>query len=369
MRITLVISSLSAGGAERVMSSMANYWAGKRHEVSLITLAKKETDFYPLRQEVKRIDLDLESVSVNNFGAIRTNFYRIKALRHWIQSCRSEVIISFIDKMNCLTLVATLGLNLPVIVSERVDPRYHGIGRLWSSIRRVTYPTAAQVVVQTKAVADWASGFLNKKLVCTIPNPINIAQSKSVQRPGHLKHSIIAMGRLVPQKGFDLLLKAFAEVSKTHPEWSLSIVGHGPEFNGLQRLGKELGLKGNLFFLGAVADPFPFLRGADLFVLSSRFEGFPNVLLEAMACGIPVISTNCPSGPGDIIRPGIDGMLVPSEDIEELASAMDLLMSNETERQRLGARATEVTERFGLEKIMNMWEEVIKRVAGKDEFS
>jgi glycosyltransferase involved in cell wall biosynthesis len=194
-----------------------------------------------------------------------------------------------------------------------------------------------------------------------IPNPINPefnGSTKEARRRGS-GHTIVAMGRLVRQKGFDLLIEAFARCAGQHPEWSLVILGEGEERSNLESLISAMGLQDRVRLAGKVPQPSHILGQADLFVLSSRFEGFPNALMEAMACKLAVISTDCPNGPRDIVRDGVDGLLIPPDDVNALAKGMDRLMANPMERQRLGAGATEVVKRFSIEKIMSMWDELV----------
>jgi glycosyltransferase involved in cell wall biosynthesis len=170
------------------------------------------------------------------------------------------------------------------------------------------------------------------------------------------------MGRLAHQKGFDVLLRAFAACAARHRAWSLVILGEGDQRRMLEAQRAELGLSDRVKFPGWVPEPIRLLRQADLFVMSSRYEGLPLALLEAMACGLPAISTDCPTGPSEVIRHGENGWLVPVEDVDALAAALDRLMGDGEMRRRLALRATDVTKQFGAQRIMTLWMDLIERL-------
>jgi GalNAc-alpha-(1->4)-GalNAc-alpha-(1->3)-diNAcBac-PP-undecaprenol alpha-1,4-N-acetyl-D-galactosaminyltransferase len=363
MRCTLIIHSLNAGGAERVISNMANYWAAHGWEINLLTFEEdRKKPFYNLDSQISHIPLGIAGYSPNPIMGIWNNLTRIQALRTAIINSKPNVVISFMHKTNEIVLLATRWLNVPVIVSERIDPVRHSTGKIWEQLRQWTYPLADRIVVQTKRAGDYFSPKLQKR-ICVISNPVLLPpDAKELSDKLLSQRSLIAMGRLVPQKGFDILLEALAKLKDRYPEWTLTILGEGELRPQLESLRNKLGLGDRVHLVGRVKNPHVFLKQADIFIMSSRFEGFPNALCEAMACGLPVISTDCPNGPREIIRDGVDGILVPNEDVPELVTAMERLMYDEKERQSLGDRAKEVTERFGLEKVMSIWESLINEV-------
>lgn len=363
MRCTLIIHSLTSGGAERVISTMANYWAAKGWQINLLTFDDgTEPPFYDLDAQISHIHLGIARYSANPIIGLWNNLTRIQGLRTAIINSKPNVVISFMHKTNEIVLLATRGLNLPVIVSERNDPARPTISKVWTKLRQWTYPFADRIVVQTKRAGNYFSSKLQERII-VIPNPVLLPlDEKEVANKLLGECSLIAIGRLVPQKGFDLLLEAMAKLKDRYPEWTLTILGEGELRAQLECLCNELGIGDRVHLLGRVKNPYEFLKQADIFIMSSRFEGFPNALCEAMAYGLAVISTDCPNGPREIIRDGVDGKLVPNEDVSALATAMERLMSDRKERQSLGARAKEVTQRFGLEKVMALWESLISEV-------
>ena len=357
MRITLVIFALVAGGAERVMAAMANYWAEKGWTVNLLTLdSGKVPPFYPLHPAVCHRSLALAGISTSPVQGLLNNFQRIRKLRAAIRATGPDAVISLMSETNVLTLLATAGLGVPVLVQEQNDPSQQGLSRTWDTLRHRTYPRATHVVLLTARSLGYFSPRVQQR-ARIIPNPAMVKMPPRLANPGHDHgRTMIAMGRLVPQKGFDLLLQAFARIADRHPDWSIEILGDGPLRGELEALTEALGLRARVRLPGITQEPHGKLRRADLFVMSSRHEGFPLSLCEAMACGLPAISFDCPTGPAEIIRDGIDGVLVPPENVGALSEAMDRLMSDAPRREALAARAPEVLARFGLEKIMGLWE-------------
>ncbi len=358
--IALVISSLDGGGAERVLSELANDWATAGRIVTLITLGPAGADRYPLHAAVRRIGLGLTATSADARAALRHNWERIRRLRATLKDATPDLILSFMDTTNVLTILASTGLEIPVVVSERIDPRYQSIGTAWDGLRRLLYRRAAALVVQSGSVRDWARRLMPDRAIRVIPNPVRPAPARNgaSQPAANSPPRIVAMGRLTHQKGFDVLLRAFAKCVTAYPEWKLTILGEGVERARLELLTTTLGLAGRVDFLGHVTNPHRYLAEADLFVLPSRYEGFPNALLEAMALGVPVIAADCPSGPREIVRTGIDGLLVPPDDVPALHLALTSLMADTAARQRLGARAMEVSERFSADKIRALWDQL-----------
>jgi glycosyltransferase involved in cell wall biosynthesis len=358
MRIVLVIASLTSGGAERVLTTLANHWASGGRDVTLLTLDDgSDPPFYSLHPGV--VHRSLGSARAPSSGGLGRGMRRVGALRDGIVAERPAAVISFIDQTNVLTLLATRGLECPVIVSERVDPQLHRIAMRWEVLRNVLYPTASTLVVQTSAARDYFSPRIQSR-VRVIPNPVlEPAGGPDVETRRNTGRTIVAMGRLTRQKGYDLLIDAFGRLASRFPEWRVCIFGEGPARAALERQRDELGLGERVRLPGTTRRPVDKMRSGDLFVLPSRFEGFPNVLGEAMACGMPVIACDCPSGPSQLIRDDVDGLLVPPERVDLLSRALERLMARPEERARLAEHAPAVLERYGLRRIAALWEDCL----------
>ena len=355
-RIVIVISTMGPGGAERVVSYLSGFWADAGKQVLLVTLSS-ETPFYTLNESVKVVGLGVMAESKSMVQGVRRNIARVREIKAELKRTAPDVVISFMDKTNILVLLATRGLGVPVIVSERIFPGSYKIGAAWDFLRRRVYRFAFKVVAQTEEVkkALAQKGIAN---VAVIPNPVLPSDEVDQLEPRKEK-VLLAAGRLEYQKGFDLLLEAFSKVHELHPGWVVVITGSGELAAELRDLAKSLGIGNKVELTGTVRNLPAYLQQADVFVLSSRFEGFPNVLVEAMAAGKPVVAADCSSGPAEIIRHNENGLLVRKENIVELAQQLDLIMDDKVLRQRLGANARKITDVYSLHKVMQQWDTLI----------
>lgn len=363
MRMALVISSLECGGAQRAVCLMAQYWAARDHDVTVVTLSNESTDHFRLNERVKRISLDMEQSSTGIRKAIGNNIRRVRGLRSILREVAPHLVVSFMDQVNVLTLLASIDLSIPIIVSERIDPRVAPLRRAWSMLRHLSYRRARAVVVQTESVRGWAARLVAPARVRVIPNAIDSKLAMEPPSSRQAERKIVAIGRLTEQKGFDLLLHAFAKVGAAKNRWTLEIIGDGPGREMLGEMARKLAIGQRIRFVGRVSSPWELLKRASLFVLSSRYEGFPNAVLEAMACGVAVISFDCPSGPREIITHGVNGVLVPAGDVEQFARAMEELMTNDCERRRIAENGRRDVGRFTLDRIMSTWDQLTEEIA------
>jgi GalNAc-alpha-(1->4)-GalNAc-alpha-(1->3)-diNAcBac-PP-undecaprenol alpha-1,4-N-acetyl-D-galactosaminyltransferase len=369
MKVTLVIYGLSGGGAERVMSIVANYWADLGWDVTLITLVDStKKSFYPLDPRVKTKSLDVARNSTNLLSAIANTWQRVKMLRQAIIASQPDIVIGFMNSVSVYTILACWKLKIPLIVSEHIYPGATDANKIWQLIMKWAYRYADLVTVLTQNALPFYPAHRGYRTI-VMPNPV-IAPSGSAEIGTERvlsNPSLIAIGRLHPQKGFDLLIEAFDRIRDKYPDWQLTILGEGPMRSALEERRLQLQLTDRVHMPGLVTNVPDYLRQADLFVMPSRFEGFPMALCEAMAYGLPVLAADCLSGPRDIIEDGVNGVLVKTEDIDALAAQLDALMADPVKRQQLASNAPQILNRFGVEQVMKMWAEAIDLVIAKKQ--
>jgi glycosyltransferase involved in cell wall biosynthesis len=271
-------------------------------------------------------------------------------------------------------LLALAAWRLPALRTIGVEQTYPpqlSLGYMWKNLRCYAYGLLNVVTALTKESEGWIKDHTNARRVSVIPNAIS--WPLSVQEPrvnpsvfcSHERKILLTVGRLGEEKGFDRLIDVFYDLSHKYPCWDLVILGEGRLRTSLERQAKKLSLEKRIFFPGRVGNVGDWYKQADLYVMSSRFEGFPNTLIEAMAHGLAAVSFDCDTGPRNIIRHEIDGLLVPPEDAAAMTVALNRLMSDADLRQRFANKAAEAQERFSMEKIADMWENLFEEILCK----
>lgn len=370
MKLLIFIHSLAGGGAERVAATLANHWARRNWEITVVTLAPRQLDFYPLEPEVKRISLDLAGDSAHVLHGLAQNARRIWALRQVIRQSGPTVALSMMSTPNVLLAMATRGMGgLHAVGSERIYPPHLPLGRLWHAMRRRMYGRLDAIVALTQECASWVGSHSSARRIAVIPNPVSWPLPDNLPRvvPDALcadgRKVLLAVGRLCSQKNFAMLVDVFARLAPRHPDWDLVILGEGPERPMLEQRIRDAGLGERVFAPGIAGNVGEWYARADLYVMTSRFEGFPNALAEALGHGLPAVSVDCDTGPRDIIRHGVDGLLVPPEDAQGLEHALGRLMEDTRLRAEMAFRAVDARDRFSIDKIAAMWEELFDSLA------
>jgi GalNAc-alpha-(1->4)-GalNAc-alpha-(1->3)-diNAcBac-PP-undecaprenol alpha-1,4-N-acetyl-D-galactosaminyltransferase len=405
-RLAFVIAHLGPGGAQRVAVNAANalvargfdvhvtilghrpivYWVDRRivfHSSSPVTAAFPASDAGSLDDELEQIapvkteggesakSTSLLGRYVKPYLHPRVLAFGLKTagpvfsviwqgrrtiwLRRTIRKIKPDAVLSFLTQTNILTVLATRGLDTHIAISERNDPRLQRHRPRVEFLRRIVYPWADVVTANSKGALDALQSFVPEEKLAFLPNPL--ANSPSSETFAFTAPTVITVGRLVEQKGIDVLLAAWAKVAASLPGWRLALVGDGPLADELKEQARKLGVEDSVDWVGHVSDPFPLLRGAKFFVMTSRFEGTPNALLEAMACGLPAVVSNASPGPCELI--GTDenraGLIVPVEDANATADAILGLARDDTLRRRFGLAARERVRAHDADHAIDVW--------------
>lgn len=348
------INAIHDGGAERVILQLAERFSQVGYRSVLVT-SFVDTWEYPVPQGVERLSLEQAQTEQSR---LKKNVQRIKKLRALIKEYRPAVLISFMAEPNYRALLASVGLPVKTVISVRNDPEIEYRGRAGHVLAKTLLPTADGCVFQTSDAKSWFPEGLQKKSVI-IMNQVN-PKFFAIERTA-APRDIVATGRLNPQKNHELLIRAFSRIAGKTDE-NLRIYGAGELKEKLSELIDSLGLAERVFLCGASDDVPAVLADAKLFVMSSDYEGMPNSLLEALAAGLPCISTDCPcGGPREVIESGENGLLVPVKDEEKLAEAMLTLLKDEALAEKLAAEAGLRAEKFRPDAVFAQWREYIER--------
>ena len=381
--VVFVIGHMGPGGAQRVVSLVANEWVRQGKNVQIFTATDEYSDVHHLephiRKEVilrsrkKTRDKDEVTAARNSMyfknplhRALRLarelasliNYIRITfQLRRLLHRAKPRVVLAMITPTNIVTAFAAMGLGLRVILSERNDPARQSFGFFWDVLRRLVYPRIQMVTANTQEALRLLRAFVPPERLAFLPNPLIVRRSSPDHRP--CQSRILTVGQLKFQKGYDVLLKGFARTRVKYTHWRLAIAGDGSEREDLERLARNLGIDGAIEWLGYVNNPTDLYRSSDIFVLASRYEGTPNALIEAMNEGLPPVITNVQNGALEYVKHEVSGLVVPVNDVEQLAAAMGRLMSDVMLRRRIGFAAWERVQSCALEKTMPVWDQVV----------
>jgi glycosyltransferase involved in cell wall biosynthesis len=372
VRIAITVNSLRRdGGAERMVCLVANAFAAEGHDVAVFTRIPPEFGHQPVSDDVAVTPMYTPRGDPKWLRNLQLPLVVASLTRH-LRRFKPDVVLGQKWDGAILALLATT--STPVIAWEQGYMPAAYLSRAWRILRGFTYPRAAAVVLVNRASFERAAELVDPKVIRVIPNfagewPLRPGgpspSSKWHDFPsGPPPHKLLALGRLEPEKGFDLLISSFARVASEFPDWGLLIVGGGSQDDRLRGLVATHGLHGRVHLPGAVSDPWPTIYDSDAFVMSSLHEGFPVALVEAMGAGLPVVSFDCPAGPGELITDGVDGLLVAPEDEAALADAFRRLFADPDLRARLATNAVAVRDRLSQDRLMRTWNSLLAELAG-----
>ena len=355
--IAFHIPALVDGGAERVICNLANHYASKEYHVTMITSEREDHQYHKLDDRVTRVVLP--KPTGNRLLKI---FRRLGILRKAIKDSGAPVVVSFIGMANLRAILATRFMKTKVIVSVRSAPgrEYHGKEKM----ARFLFRFAEGAVFQTEMARNYFPQSVQKKATILM-NPL-LGDFSRPRYEGQRKKEVVTVGRLHPVKNHEMLIQAFVKVHQTHPDFVLRIYGDGEHREKLEELIQSLHCEEYVHLEGnsdRVADA---IWKSALFVLTSNTEGMPNALLEAMALGLPCISTDCPcGGPATLIQNGENGLLIPVGEEAALVNAMERILTDDSFGAKLGRNAEKVKEQYAPDKIYQMWEDYITEVAAQ----
>ena len=361
MKILFFVPALNSGGAERVVATIANALSDEGDTIEILTL-NTEQSFYSINKEIKIVGMNEVITTSGIKRKLSIPFVEYSRMQKYVKEVKSfnpDVVISFLYTTNVLSILAKRRVNVPLIISERSDPSQYG--RMQQSICKTLYPKSDRIVCQGKIVARFYE--LCKGKCTIIPNPINQKSVGSFKK--EKKHRVVTVGRLISAKNHKLLIDAFYQIKDKYPDYTLEIYGEGGLKDSLQKQINSLGLNNRVFLMGSKQNVIAELSDAACFVLSSTYEGFPNVLIEAMATGLPVISTDFPSGIAqELITDSENGFLIETENKDQLIEALDKMLSDNKLQITFGEKNLGVIEKYSEENIANRWkalcEDVIK---------
>lgn len=355
MKLLFVTANLGSGGAERVTSLLANQFCQKGYEVEIIFFRNRLV-FYELDERVKTIVIGEECHS-------DIMWRKMLWFRNYVKKEKPDVVIPFRVSVYCTTILSLLGLSVPILASERIDP--HIPDSYWTYLRKLLLPFVKHLVVQTEYIKSYYPKFIQKK-TSVIPNPVrdevfSLPQPSLKGRGMERLNRIISVGRLYPQKNQEMMIRAFAKVADEFPDWQLVIYGEGPLRAELEFLVSSFKLQNRVFLPGRTDRVIEELRKSKIFCMSSDYEGLSNAVVEAFCIGLPIITTKV-SGTEEFINEGENGFLLDIGDVDGMEKAMRILMSNEVLRRKMGGKNRLEADQFEMKRIFQQWVDVVNNV-------
>lgn len=356
MHIAIVTRNMNAGGAERVIAQLLQGWVGAEVECSLLCM-EPTPSFYSVPDAVTCYNIP----HFSDRGS-KNKIRKYSCLRRLLRKLRPDAVLSLPEEIGIYVALFLAGTGIPVIVSERNDPKVMPYKKITRALRRIVYPFVKGLIFQTETAAAFFPAAQRKKGI-VLPNPLDCGRLPD-RIDGKREKTVVGAGRLEPQKNFDLLLDAFADFYRSHGDYRLVIYGEGSLRKQLTEHIESLSLPAGAISLPGVDDALPEkISRAGMFVLSSDYEGMPNVLLEAMACGVPCVATDCPSGgPAEIISCGKNGFLVPPGDRAAMAACMGNLADDPDLAGSFSAEYQQIRHRFDAGAVCAAWLDYIKSV-------
>lgn len=344
IKICFICPSLYQGGLENAVTVMANEIAHRGHDVNIICVYNNPI-FYKIHESIEVIR---PIYNRQDYSSLSYYWKTLHYIRKQVKNLKPDVLISYGDYINPLAILATLGIDTSIFISDRSSPSKE-FPFLVKKMRRYLYPFANGIIAQTERARQQKIELLRNAYtnIKVIPNPIRpIVKDNTIKR----ENIILGVGRHYKVKGLDRLIKAFAKLSA--PDWKLVIAGnYGPHTQELNQLVTQFNLVGRVEFLGPIKEIDKLYCKAKIFVLSSRSEGFPNALIEAMAHGLACVSYDIIAGPKEIIRNNKSGLLIEDHNIKALAIAIEKLILDEELRNSLGEEALKIEEQLSIESI------------------
>ncbi len=362
--IAFYIGSLHKGGAERVFVNLAEFFLEEGYRVTMVTQYKyPDKEEYSLPEEIKRVLSDLAPEEINNSRVI--NFFRrVNKLHQIWKSEKPDLALSCIGKNNFMTIVTTMRTKTRPVVSVVGEAREEYPNRLMRLLADFLFPFASGIILQTER----SKYFFNKRIQRTaviLPNSLNPDFIKP-RYEGERDRRIVSVGRLDANKNHEMMIRAFAAMKDKYPEYTLTIYGEGELRTYLENLAEELGVSGKVFLPGVIPDVAAQIEKASLFLMTSYSEGVSNALIEALATGLPVISTDVPSGGTvELMTDGVNGLIIPTGDQTALEQAMDCVLSDVSYAERLGREAAKIQERLAPERVNRLWQEYFEHLMNK----